>query len=96
MDTHVRALKESCPGLHVATVYSHPMPQDVLGDTHSGEGYVPIEWLTRHTPLEEADIYVCGPKAFLRTYVTDLSMAGVQSSRIHYEFFGPADELMAA
>ena len=96
MDTHVRALKESCPGLHVATFYSHPMPQDVLGDTHSGEGYVPIEWLTRHTPLEEADIYVCGPKGFLRTYITDLSMAGVPSSRIHYEFFGPADELMAA
>ena len=50
----------------------------------------------KHTPLTEADYFLCGPRAFLRTFVTGLSEAGVPASRIHYEFFGPADELLAA
>jgi nitric oxide dioxygenase len=96
MDSHVRALAQDRPALHVATFYSDPLAHDVLGETHHGEGYVPIEWLKAQTPLREADIYLCGPKPFLRTYVAELSLAGIPASRIHYEFFGPADELMAA
>jgi nitric oxide dioxygenase len=42
--------------------------------------------------MAEADYFLCGPKPFLRA----LARAGVASDRIHYEFFGPADELLAA
>ena len=49
-----------------------------------------------NTPIAEADYYICGPRAFLRHAVATLSQAGVAASRIHYEFFGPADELLAA
>ncbi len=55
-----------------------------------------MDWLERNTPLHEADFYICGPKAFLRAFVGGLAQAGVASDRIHYEFFGPADALMAA
>ena len=30
------------------------------------------------------------------TWLSALSLAGVPAVRIHYEFFGPADELLAA
>jgi nitric oxide dioxygenase len=32
----------------------------------------------------------------LRAFVGGLALAGVRSNRIHYEFFGPADEILAA
>ncbi len=96
MDAHVRDLAASCPTLRVSTFYSDPLPVDELGRTHQGEGVIPVEWLSENTPLMEADIFLCGPKPFLRTFVAGLSLAGVASDRIHFEFFGPADELMAA
>ena len=55
-----------------------------------------MEWLQANTPLGDADFYLCGPRPFLRTFVSGLALAGVRSDRIHYEFFGPADELLAA
>ncbi|MBB4859306.1 nitric oxide dioxygenase [Novosphingobium chloroacetimidivorans] len=96
MDAHVRDLAASCQNLRVSTFYSDPLPVDELGRTHQGEGFIPVEWLSENTPLTEADIFLCGPKPFLRTFVAGLSLAGVASDRIHFEFFGPADELMAA
>jgi len=53
-------------------------------------------WLATQTPVAEADYYLCGPRPFLRTLVADLKSAGVSTDRIHYEFFGPADEVLAA
>ncbi|MGF7151262.1 nitric oxide dioxygenase [Sphingomonas zeicaulis] len=96
MDVHVQALAATCPSLNVTTFYSDPLLDDRLGETHQGEGFIPIDWLKRHTPLLEADVFLCGPKPFLHSFVTGLALAGVPAARIHYEFFGPADELMAA
>lgn len=39
---------------------------------------------------------LCGPRPFLRAYVSGLARIGVPLQRIRYEFFGPADELLAA
>ncbi|RVT90920.1 NO-inducible flavohemoprotein [Sphingomonas crocodyli] len=96
LDDHVRALTTTCPSLRVATFYSDPLPSDVIGENHDGQGFVPIEWLQANTPLLDADIFLCGPKPFLRAFVSGLALAGVPAARIHYEFFGPADELLAA
>ena len=46
--------------------------------------------------MQEADHFLCGPRAFLRNFVGGLARAGVASGRVHHEFFGPADELLAA
>lgn len=55
-----------------------------------------MDWLRTSVPLTEADIYLCGPRPFLRYFVAGLREAGVPADRIHYEFFGPADEQLAA
>jgi nitric oxide dioxygenase len=96
MDDHVRNLSARHGNIRVATFYSDPLDRDTVGRSHDMDGFITIEWLRTNTPLLDADIYLCGPKPFLRVFVKALSRAGVPSSRIHYEFFGPADELLAA
>jgi nitric oxide dioxygenase len=96
MSEHVRSLAKRHGRTSVSTFYSDPIEQDVVGKTYDMAGFITMNWLSEHTPLAEADIYLCGPKPFLRTFVRALRDAGIDPARIHYEFFGPADELLAA
>jgi len=96
MKEHVHSLAEAHPNLHVTTFYVEPRPGDRLGTDYDHEGLITVDWLQANTPLEEAGFYLCGPRPFLRAFVGGLALAGVRSNRIHYEFFGPADEILAA
>lgn len=80
-----------------ATIF-HQTPRrgEVAGSDYDHAGIIADDWLTANTPVAEADYFICGPRPFLRHAVSALSLAGVPASRIHYEFFGPADELLAA
>ncbi|TCZ66693.1 NO-inducible flavohemoprotein [Roseicella aquatilis] len=89
----VAALAERLPALRVTTFHETPRPEDA---GRAEPGRITREWLAANTPLDSADYYLCGPKPFLRTLVGGLAAAGVPAQRIHYEFFGPADELLAA
>ncbi|MBX9662549.1 MAG: nitric oxide dioxygenase, partial [Novosphingobium sp.] len=73
-----------------------PQADEVAGRDYDHAGIITDEWLIANTPAVDADYYICGPRPFLRHAVSALSLAGVRSDRIHYEFFGPADELLAA
>ncbi|RIV89724.1 NO-inducible flavohemoprotein [Aurantiacibacter xanthus] len=96
LDDHVRTLAARHGAISVSTFYDDPGPLDVVGETYDVPGVITVDWLKANTPLHEADIFLCGPKPFLRALVGGLSLAGVAANRIHYEFFGPADELLAA
>jgi nitric oxide dioxygenase len=97
MRGRVRALADGAGGRIVAkTFYEAPRAQDRQGQDYDEAGLIGIDWLSRNTPMAEADYFLCGPKPFLRVLVGGLARAGVAADRIHYEFFGPADELLAA
>ncbi|UFM64722.1 NO-inducible flavohemoprotein [Paracoccus sp. MA] len=96
MRAHVRALAEGRPQIRVTDFHQTPLPDEVAGRDYDHAGLITEEWLLASTPVGEADYYICGPRPFLRAAVAALSLAGVPSDRIHYEFFGPADELLAA
>ena len=96
MAQRVRSLAAENANVHVATFYQQPRPSDEKGLHYDTAGFISVNWLREHTTLTEADVYVCGPKEFLRTFVNGLQAAGVAPTRIHYEFFGPADDLLAA
>ena len=96
MDKHVRSLASKHDGISVTTFYSEPQPADALGLTHDEEGYITPSWLGANTPVTTANYYICGPRPFLRATVRGLLDQGVTKDRIHYEFFGPANELLAA
>lgn len=91
---HVRALAEGRPDITLATFYSRPRPEDVAGQGFDHAGRLELAWLLEHGSVNQADIFICGPLAFMRTFVTGLSQAGVPAQRIHTEFFGDVEDLM--
>ncbi|MDE1905263.1 MAG: NO-inducible flavohemoprotein [Rhodospirillales bacterium] len=100
-DTHamrerVKALAQQHSNTKTTIFYSTPLAQDVPGSSHDITGFINIDWLQANTPLLDADVYLCGPRPFLRNLVADLKEHGIASDRIHYEYFGPADEQLAA
>lgn len=96
MGAHVRSLTDGRPHMKTTTFYGTPHERDQRGVHFDHDGFITIDWLAENTPIHEADYYLCGPKPFLAVLVNGLSKAGVPAERIHFEFFGPADDLAAA
>jgi len=93
---HLRALSARHPNLRVSVFYEAPRPEDIAGRDYHHAGRIDTGWLLASTPAREAEVYFCGPRPFLRHFAAGLTAAGVEAQRIRYEFFGPADELLAA
>lgn len=85
-------------GVAARTSIFHQTPAEgeAQGRDYDHAGIITEDWLIANTDPARADYYICGPRPFLRHAVSALSLAGVPAARIHYEFFGPADELLAA
>ncbi len=96
MDKHVRKLALDHGKISVASFYSEPSDADAVGLSHDFDGFITADWLLSNTPFQDADFYLCGPKPFLRSLVPALAKNGVSAERVHFEFFGPADELLVA
>ncbi len=91
---HVRALAAGRPDMTLATFYSRPQPGDVAGQGFDHAGRLSLDWLLAHSPVGQADYFICGPLSFMRTFVGGLAKAGVPAQRIHTEFFGNVEDLM--
>lgn len=96
MAERVRALAAAHSQIELAAFYARPAADDVRGEHYDEQGFITLDWLKANTPFEQATFYLCGPKPFLRALVNGLAAEGIDASRIRYEFFGPADELLAA
>ncbi len=95
MGQHIRNLVAAHPQARSTVFYEVPS-NDAENAGCDHHGMISGGWLATQTPVAEADYYLCGPRPFLRTLVADLKSVGVSTDRIHYEFFGPADEVLAA
>lgn len=96
MGGRIRELQASNEEIKAICFYAEPEQDDVHGEDYDHDGFITVDWLKAHTPFDEAVFYLCGPKPFLRALVPQLAAAGVDESRIRFEFFGPPDELLAA
>lgn len=96
MGEHARTLAAQARNVTVRTFYNAPDAGDVQGRDYDERGMITADWLARNTPMQDAAYYLCGPRPFLRAMVGGLAGKGVPLGNIHYEFFGPADELLAA
>jgi len=63
---------------------------------HSSEGLVTTEYLKELIPEVDADYYFCGPQPFMVHVYRILAEWGVPRAQIHFEFFGPQQELEKA
>ncbi|MCG5075394.1 2Fe-2S iron-sulfur cluster-binding protein [Paraburkholderia tagetis] len=87
----VAAVAAEC--VHIC--YRQPSAHDRLARAFDSEGLIARETLQGLLPLDDYEVYLCGPPAFMQANWRLLRGLGVARERIHYEFFGPATVLEA-
>lgn len=63
---------------------------------NASTGFVTAEYIEELLPARDADYYFCGPQPFMVSIYHDLLKWGIPASQVHFEFFGPRQELQAA
>lgn len=82
--------------VNTVLVYDQPLATDELGKDFDHKGYLDMSILASIPNLKESAIYFCGPTPFMAKTLQLLDNWGIEAENIHYEFFGPAEELEAA
>ncbi len=93
-DEATRRLAEEHGNIQRHVRYDAPLPGDVESSRCDSVGLVDDGFLREIAPAE-ADYYFCGPKPFMASVHHGLKAWGVPDDRIHFEFFGPRQELAA-
>ena len=81
--------------LHSIVVYREPLTADYDAQGFDCIGYIDKALLQSRLPLDDYDVYLCGPTAFMVAMYKLLIELGISKSRIAYEFFGKAVSLDA-
>ncbi len=89
----VRRLAAECPNLHPHFCYSEPLADDLAQQKCHSTGMIDATLLRRLLPNHDAEYYLCGPKPFLTGLYKGLQEWGVDEAQIHFEFFGPRQDL---
>lgn len=90
MKDRVEEIKKN-HGITSYTIYDAPEKEDE--DSYDKKGYIDYEWLASVLPTNDAAYYFCGPKGFMQVAYRNLKQFGVAEEDIHFEFFGPAQEI---
>ncbi|MGB0927350.1 MAG: NO-inducible flavohemoprotein [Pikeienuella sp.] len=90
------ALAESHENLSVHYRYSDPETDDRKRDGNRSTGFVDAGLIESLAPERDSDYYFCGPKPFMTKIYQDLLKWGIPASQVHFEFFGPREELTQA
>ncbi|MGE8144010.1 FAD-binding oxidoreductase [Pseudomonas frederiksbergensis] len=86
----VLALAAGRSNIRVHFCYRTPNADDLELGHHHSSGLVSRETLQVLLPLDDYDVYLCGPRPFMQANWRLLRGLGVDKARIRYEFFGPA------
>lgn len=96
----VQAFREALDGLAAAhpnlTVrhrYNEPPPPGVTRASAGDTGLIDAELIESLVPDRDADYYFCGPKPFMVGVYHHLLRWGIPASQVHFEFFGPRQDL---
>lgn len=100
LDTDVQPFKSTLDklaqthsNLHIHYRYSDMKPADIQNAAHSSTGFVDAALIESIIPGRDADYYFCGPKIFMVNIYHQLLDWGIPASQVHFEFFGPRQEL---
>jgi MOSC domain-containing protein YiiM/ferredoxin-NADP reductase len=86
-----RALLQRLPDACSRIWYSRPESGDRQGADFDSPGHVAVAAFEALKVPREADFYLCGPPAFMRTLCADLGVWGVSPGRIRTEVFGSGE-----
>ncbi|HTJ97859.1 MAG TPA: nitric oxide dioxygenase, partial [Rhodocyclaceae bacterium] len=84
----IRAARGKLKALTEVQFYETPDANDQIGIDYQHQGRMSLSWLGLDQ-VADANIYLCGPSAFMQQQWKDLIAAGVAPSRIYREVFGP-------
>lgn len=73
--------------------YELPNESDKQKKVYDKEGFIDEEWLNSLAVSRDSEFYFCGPLPFMKAMYSILKEWGVPDERIHFEFFGPSDNL---
>lgn len=76
--------------------YSEAAPKETQRRPDAHEGFVNGAFVQKLLPDMQADYYFCGPKPFMVNIYHDLLARGIPANQVHFEFFGPRQELEKA
>lgn len=92
----LRDLAAKHPGLTIHFRFSSPDGEDLRDQPHHSEGRIDAALIESLVPSKDGDFYFCGPKLFMGAVYRQLLAWGIPGPRIHFEFFGPREELETA
>jgi len=92
----VRGLSREHRQLKVHYRYNEATAEDRAKGWHDSEGLIDAELLESLAPTRNADYYFCGPRPFMIAIYHNLMKWGIPASQVHFEFFGPRQELEPA
>jgi nitric oxide dioxygenase len=91
--SEVRRLAAEYPNIRTHFRYDAPLADDVRHKRCDSTGLVDIEFLGEVLPVSGAEFFICGPKPFMLRVLECLKTLGTADASIHYEFFGPRQEM---
>ncbi|MEZ4750354.1 MAG: NO-inducible flavohemoprotein [Bdellovibrionota bacterium] len=74
-------------------MFDKPLPGDLESGKCDGVGTLSEELLREWLPSADAQIYFCGPAPFMKSAYRMLGKIGVPRENLHFEFFGPRQEI---
>jgi nitric oxide dioxygenase len=92
----VRRIAAERPNIQTHIRYDAPQAHDLQEQHCDSTGLIDGEFLRSWLPTHDADFYFCGPKPFMAGIYKALKETGVDDARIHFEFFGPRQEIAIA
>lgn len=92
----VRQIAAERPGVKVHVVYSEPRPGDEAAGRCDAVGLIDVPMIESLVPGLDGEFYLCGPKPFMAGLYNGLVGRGVPDDRVHFEFFGPKQDLVLA
>ncbi len=92
---HVEQLAADRAHVEHVVFYDTPAADDVAGRDYHFEGVVDLERIRARIELADADYYLCGPLPFMLKQRDTLLGWGIPRDRIHYEVFGPDQQIAA-
>ena len=89
----VRRLMPALPSGRSYECYSRPGPSDKLGDDFDAAGHLSGPVFEEAGIPHEADVYLCGPAAFMAEMKAALVAYGISPQQIHIEIFNGSEPM---
>jgi nitric oxide dioxygenase len=88
----IDTLASKYSNLNVHYRYSEPTRKDFAA-SNVDSGFIDAALIEAKVPQRDADYFFCGPQPFMVSIYRELLTWGIPASQVHFEFFGPRQEL---